>query len=292
MMEHVFVISEPRSGSTVLTAMMDRRKGVLSMPESSFPQVLGYLSQAERSSPRNLAAIYLGSTFVPTPLSFQEIQDCMVGNDREILDRLAVRTASKIGRNPADVKVALWKTVRTIGMNRVIEALDGKVIVLRRHAHNVFESQSRFSYGVRNRRPLRYSIFRQSYEAAFARLKVGKRLDINYDDLPGALSVICGFIGLEDRGMWPDSSSHFESVADQCSWLSEINKEFVNRDVEKRRNLDIAMIHRLDRCLAMTRLLRPVMVPVRRVFDRRSLGHVRAIADRLLKENQPERRND
>jgi len=291
-MEHVFVISEPRSGSTVLTAMMDRRKGVLSMPESSFPQVLGYLSQAERSSPRNLAAIYLGSTFVPTPLSFEEIVNCMVGNDREILDRLAVQTALKIGREPADVEVALWKTVRTIGMNRVIEALDSKVIVLRRHAHNVFESQSRFSYGVRNRRPLRYSVFRQSYEAAFARLRVGERLDVNYDDLPGALAVICRFIGLEDRGMWPDSSSHFESVADQCSWLSEINKEFVNRDVEKRKNLDISILHRLDRCLSITRLLRPVMGPVRRIFDRRSLGHVREIADRLLKENQAQKLSD
>ena len=92
-MVHAFVISEPRSGSTVLTAMLDRRKGVLSMPESSFPQVLGYLRRAERTDPRRLAAIYLGSTFVPTPLKFSEIESCMTGSDQNVLDQLAGATA-------------------------------------------------------------------------------------------------------------------------------------------------------------------------------------------------------
>jgi hypothetical protein len=284
-MEHVFIISEPRSGSTVLTAMLDRRRGMLSMPESSFPQVLGYLTAEERNDPRRLAAIYLGSTFVPTPLAFEEIVSCMSDDDREVLDQLARATAAKVGRNPADVVYAAWKTVRTIGMHRVIEALDAKVVILRRHPHNVFESQFRFSYGVRNRRPLRYAFFNQSYEKAFSTLRVTHRLEMAYDDLPAALATLTTFIGLPDQGMWPDDSSHFAQVVDQCSWLSEINKEFQNRDPEKRAKLDPALIGRLDLCLGATKPLRPLMGPVRSYFDCRSLGHVREIAARVLEEN-------
>lgn len=269
----------------MLTAMLDRRRGMLSMPESSFPQVLGYLTAEERNNPRRLAAIYLGSTFVPTPLVFEEIVACMSGDDREVLDQLARATAAKVGRDPSDVGYAAWKTVRTIGMHRVIEALDAKVVILRRHPHNVFESQFRFSYGVRNRRPLRYAFFHQSYEKAFSTLRVTHRLEMAYDDLPAALATLTAFIGLPDQGMWPDDSSHFAQVVDQCSWLSEINKEFQNRDPEKRAKLDPAMIRRLDRCLTATSLLRPLMGPVRDHFDRRSLGHVREIAARVIQEN-------
>lgn len=267
--------------------MLDRRRGMLSMPESSFPQVLGYLTPAERNNPRNLAAIYLGSTFVPTPLDFEEIVACTSGADREVLDRIALATAAKIGRKPSDVEFAIWKTVRTIGMNRVIESLDAKVVVLRRNPHNVFESQFRFGYGVRNRKPLRYAFFHQSYEKAFASLRISNRLEMAYDDLPGALSTLTEFVGLPDRGMWPDDSSHFAQVVDQCSWLSEITKEFRNRDPEKRANLEPSAIRRLDLCLALTSLVRPLMGPIRGFFDRRSLGHVRKIAARVVNENPP-----
>jgi len=286
-MEHVFIISEPRSGSTVLTVMLDRRRGILSMPESSFPQVLGYLDPVERSDPHRLAAIYLGSTLVPTPLVFSEIEACMTGSNREVLDQLAMATARKIGRDTGEVGFAVWKTVRTIGMHRVLEEVNAKVVVLRRHPHNVFESQSRFSYGIRNRKPLRYAIFRQSYECAFASLRVPRRLDIDYDDLPGALATIRDFIGLQDRGMWPDDASHFAEVAGQCSWLSEVTREFQNRDIEKRARLDPAMCRRLDLCLGLTHRLRPFLGPVRRHFDRRSLGHVREIAARVLRGEAP-----
>lgn len=283
-MQHAFVISEPRSGSTVLTAMLDRRKGMLSMPESSFPQVLGYLKDHERTDPRRLAGIYLGSTFVPTPLKFAEIESCMVGNDREILDQLARATAVAVGRDPQQLNCVIWKTVRTIGMHRVLEDLDARVVILRRHPHNVFESQSRFSYGVRNRKPLRYAVFRQSYEAAFAKLDVSQQLEIEYDDLPDALADICGFLEVPDLGVWADDSSHFAEAAGNCTWLSEVTREFQNRDLEKRARLDESACRTLDRCLSMTRPLRLAMHPVRRFFDRRSLGHVRKIADRTLKE--------
>ncbi|MBK1827815.1 sulfotransferase [Haloferula rosea] len=288
-MQHAFVISEPRSGSTVLTAMLDRRKGVLSMPESSFPQVLGYLKKHERTDPRRLAAIYLGSTFVPTPLKFSEIESCMTGNDRDVLNQLAEATAGAVGRDPRQLNCVIWKTVRTIGMHQVLEDLDAKVVILRRHPHNVFESQSRFSYGVRNRKPFRYAIFRQSYEAAFTRLAVSERLEIEYDDLPEALSDICGFLEVPDLGIWPDDSSHFAEVAGNCNWLSEVTREFQNRDLEKRARLDDSACRTLDHCLSITRPLRFAIHPLRRFFDRRSLGHVRQIADRTLKkETAPE----
>ena len=54
-----FILSLPRSGSTVLSAMLDRKKGIVSPPESSFPQMLGTLTPEERADKRWLAALYL-----------------------------------------------------------------------------------------------------------------------------------------------------------------------------------------------------------------------------------------
>ncbi len=168
--EHCFILSLPRSGSTLLSAILDQRLGIISPPESSFPQILGKISAQERSDTLRLAALYIASTFSGTPLSLEESRECMEGGDGEILTKLGLALAGKLGRDPGQVKLVIWKTTRTVSFTEVPMATGGKFIVLRRHPLNVFESQFRVHFGKNNRKPFRFASFRESYEAAFASL--------------------------------------------------------------------------------------------------------------------------
>lgn len=280
-----FILSQPRSGSTVLTAILDKRKGVVCMPESSFPQALGVLTRAERADRRWLAALYLGSTFPPTPLTFQDALACMEGSDEEILTALGRTLAAKLDRDPAEVRTVVWKTTRTIGMHRGPLATSGRFIVLRRHPLNVFESQSRFDYGVRNRKPLRYAIFSQSYEHALRRLPADRCFLLDYDETEQRLPALLDFLGIADLGAWESSASSLDLVAKSCSWLTQITEEFRNTDPEKRARLAPEMVRTVDRCLALTLPLRFLMGPIRAHFDRRSIGHIRQFARERLEEN-------
>lgn len=125
-MNLVYILSQPRSGSTVLTALLDKRKGVVCMPESSFPQVLGQISGKELGDRRWLAALYLGSTFPPTPLTLDDAERCMTGSEAEILCNLGKALASELGRNPDEVRHVVWKTTRMVGMHQGPVAAGGR----------------------------------------------------------------------------------------------------------------------------------------------------------------------
>ena len=280
-----YILSQPRSGSTVLTAILDKRKGVVCMPESSFPQALGVVSRKEREDKRWMAALYLGSTFPPTPLSFEDALACMEGSDEEILNALGRALAGKLGRDPDDVRTVVWKTTRTIGMHRGPLATSGRFVVLRRHPHNVFESQSRFEFGVRNRQPFRYAVFLQSYEHALARLPEDRTFAIEYDDTEKRLPALLEFLKIEDQGAWETGGSSLDLVAESCSWLTQITEEFRNTDPEKRARLAPEMVKTVDRAMALTRPLRPFMGPLRAHFDKRSMAHIWDFARQRLEEN-------
>ena len=273
-----YILSQPRSGSTVLTAILDKRKGIVCLPESSFPQVLGVVSEKERANRRWLAALYLGSTFPPTPLTLEDAEACMDGTNEEILTSLGKALAKKLGKDPDAVRTVVWKTTRTIGMHRGPLTTGGKFIVLRRHPHNVFESQFRFDYGARNRKPFRYAVFAQSYEHALGRCPHDRTFFLDYEAIPDQFPRLIEFLGIEDEGEWESGGSSLDLVAESCSWLSQITEEFRSTDDEKRSRLDPKMVAQVDTALAITRPFRPFMGPLREYFDRRSLGHVRDIA--------------
>jgi hypothetical protein len=277
-----FILSTPRSGSTVLAAMLDRRRGIVSPPESSFPQVLGAIRAKERSDPRWLAALYFGSTFTPSPLSMDEAEACMKGSNQEILTALGMATAAKFGRSADEISAIVWKTPRTVGMHAGPLSTDGKFIILRRNPHNVFESQFRVGFGVNNRRPFRFAVFRESYENAFARLPAHRVLNVDYDELPGALDTITRFLGVADQGEWPEANGSFNLAAKACDHMSEVTNAFVNRDPEKRARLQDAQVKSLDRALAIARPLRPLLRPVRAYFDHRSFEVARKEAREWL----------
>jgi hypothetical protein len=270
-----FILSLPRSGSTVLTALLDRIEGVVCTPESSFPQILGQLTKAERSNPEQLAALYLAATFTPTPLDKDDAAACMIGADEEILTTLGLAVAAKLGRDPERVRTVVWKTPRTVGMLATPLGTGGNFIIIRRNLHNVYESQFRVEFGTNNRKPFRFAVFRESYENAFARIPAEMKMEIDYDQLPDILPAVASFIGIDGMKEWTEGRSNLEMAAATRAHMSEVTSEFHNRDTEKRARLDPAQVRALDKALAMARPLRPFLGPVRYFFDRQSLGHIR-----------------
>lgn len=281
-----YILSLPRSGSTVLSALLDRKKGIVSPPESSFPQVLGVISKKERQDQRWLAALYLGATFPPTPLSLDDAEACMHGSNEEILTALGKAVAVKLDRDPEQLKVIVWKTPRTVGMHAGPLSTAGKFIVLRRNPHNVFESQFRVDFGKNNRNPYRFAIFRESYEHAFSRLPKDRVFQLEYDDLPGVLPKLMNYLGVDDRGEWESSRSSLDLAAENCSWMTEVTKEFQNKDPEKRARLDPQQVTRLEHAMKLARPLRPLMEPIRSYFDHQSMGPIRERAQASLAANR------
>jgi hypothetical protein len=291
-MKLAYILSQPRSGSTVLSAMLDKRRGIVCMPESSFPQVLGAVSDKERSDSRWLAAMYIGSTFPskprpPTPLTLDEAESCMVGDNEEILGKLGGALAGKIGRKPDEVTTVVWKTTRTIGLHRGPLITPGRFIVLRRNLHNVYESQFRVDFGIRNRNPYRYAIFAHSYEHAFARLPKERTFKLDYETIPHQLPALIDFIGMEDRGEWDSGQSSLELVTKNASWLTEATKEFNSTDAEKRARLDTNQVSSLNKAWSLTRPVRPFLGPLRRHFDLRSMNDIRDVARDILASEGP-----
>ncbi len=281
-MKLAYILSLPRSGSTVLSAMLDKRKGVISPPESSFPQVLGVLTREERNNPRKLAALYIGATFPPTPLSLDDAEACMRGGDEEILIALGKAVAVKLGRDPEHIHAIVWKTPRTVGMHKAPLATPGKFIILRRNPHNVFESQFRVQFGENNRNPFRFAIFRESYENAFARLPRERVMEVNYDDLPDILPKVLDFIGIADQGSWEGHQSSLQLASEHCSWMSEVTQDFQNRDPEKRTRLDPKQVKKLEIAMQLARPLRPLLGSLRSHFDHQSMGPIRERAAQVL----------
>ncbi len=287
-----YILSQPRSGSTVLSAMLDKRKGIVCMPESSFPQVLGAVSDKERNDLRWMAAMYIGSTFPstprpPTPLTLDEAESCMHGDNGQTLFSLGRVLAEKIGRDANEVTTVVWKTTRTIGLHRGPLTTSGKFILLRRNLHNVFESQFRVDFGVRNRNPFRYAVFAHSYEHAFARLPKERTFELNYETIPNQLHALIDFLGMEDRGEWDKGPSSLELVTKNASWLTEVTKEFRNTDAEKRASLDKRQVSSLNKAWSLTRPFRPLLGPLRRYFDQRSMNDIRDVARHILATEGP-----
>lgn len=291
-MKLAYILSQPRSGSTVLSALLDKRKGIVCMPESSFPQVLGAISDKERKDRRWLAAMYIGSTFPsiprpPTPLTLDDAESCMQGSNEEIIYSLGCVLAEKIGRKADEVNTVIWKTTRTIGLHAGPLSTAGKFIVLRRNPHNVFESQFRVDFGIRNRNPYRYAVFAHSYEYAFARLPKERTIEIDYEKIPERLSALIHFLGLKDYGEWDTGKSSLELVTQTASWLTEVTSEFKNNDAEKRARLDRRQVHALDRALSLTSPIRPALGPLRRHFDLRTMDDIRDVARHIIATEGP-----
>ncbi len=68
--------------------------------------------------------------------------------------------------------------------------------------------------------------------------------------------------------------------------MTEVTKEFQNKDPEKRARLDPKHVARLQLAMKLARPLRPFMGPVRSYFDHQSMGPIRERAKAILAGNQ------
>lgn len=279
-----YIIARPRSGSTVLSALLDKRVGIVSPPESSFPQVLGVVNEEERKDHRWMAALYIGATFPPTPLNLDDAEACMDGSNEEILIKLGLAVAKKLGRESEEIKGIVWKTPRTVGMHAGPLSTPGKFVVLRRNSHNVFESQFRVGFGENNRNPYRFACFSESYEHAFSKVPKDRKIEVHYDDLPDVIGRVLEFLGLPDHGERIGGISSLEEASKTCDWLSEVTREFKNNDPAKRERLDPRQIGSLERAMKLARPLRAFLGPVRAYFDNQSMGPIRERAQKRLAE--------
>lgn len=283
-MRLAFILSLPRSGSTVLSKLLDARQGVICMPESAFPQLLGRLSREARQDPAQMAALYLSSSFSGTPLSFDEARACMNGDDGEILRRLGLAMASHTGRDEAQVSTVIWKSTRLVSFLDGPLSTVGKFAILRRHPDNVFDSQFRVPFGTNVRTPFRFSLFHGGYEESFKRIPADRRIELDYETIPGNIDRLLKFLGHEEKGFWPEGTSSLSGAVESRPWHQQIAKGFLSTDSEKRAKIDPAHLNSLGRARRLAVALRPVAYLLRLYLDHRSLDNTRNLARTILTE--------
>ena len=235
-MRHNFIISLPRSGSTVLTRMLSVRDDVICLPESFFPHLLDFITPEEWKDTRFVAALFITSCSDGSPLTLEECLPCIAATHEETLHNIASRVALKEGRAPDSIKAVVWKATRLIGSNRAIQKFGWRNIILHRPYLNVYESQFRVSFGNRNRKPSRFALFASSYDAAFRRYDERQTLNVKYSTIPEQLSEIFEWIGSESARE-SSSTGSVEVTSGQRAWHTEINKPFRNDDTNKLTNL-------------------------------------------------------
>jgi hypothetical protein len=235
-MQHTFILSLPRSGSTVLTRMLAFRKDVLCLPETFFPHLADHLTGDEWLQPRWIGALFVASCSDGSPLTLDEAADCATNDAPTTMERIANAVAAKEGRDPASIHAVVWKSTRLVGSIRTALAIGGRFVILRRPRLNVFESQFRVPFGKHNENPARFALFAASYDAAFSSYPPERTLELDYADIPARLDELFEWIGSCDASP-AGSAGSLQQTASQRAWHQAIDKPFVNEDVKKIANL-------------------------------------------------------
>jgi hypothetical protein len=189
-MQHTFIISLPRSGSTVLTRMFSSRDDVVSLPETFFPHLLDHLSRDEWQDSHWVAALFVVSCSDGSPLTLDEAMECITDSQEESLRKIALKVAAKDGRDADSIKAAVWKATRLVGSHTNSGKLGGRVVILHRPRLNVYESQFRVPFGDRNRNACRFALFAASYDAAFRHYSAAHTIHVEYARIPEQIDAI------------------------------------------------------------------------------------------------------
>lgn len=229
-----------------MTSMLDQYRGIISLPESGFPQLLGYLSERQWKRKDLIAAAYLRACFGGSLLSLEEAHGCIVDDRKETLTRLGIAEAGKAGRDTAGVSYIIWKTTRMISQWRTLSGIGGGFAIIDRDALNVFESYLRVGFAAKNRKPLRFAVYLRGYEAALAAYPPSMTERFDYPKLAEQLPAYLRHLGVdpEDRHNGP---STLAAVSDRFEFHAEILGDFKDRDGEKRGNLSAEAARRVTR---------------------------------------------
>jgi len=276
------VYSLPRSGSTMLLAELDRWEGIVCVPESYFPQMLELMTPRELGDPRRMAALFLASSDSGAVLTFDEAVQCMMPHDPEgTITQLGLACAAKTGRDLSKLRAIVWKTTRLVGRWKLFARAGGRFLVLRRNPVNVFDSQFRVDFGRRNRRPLRFAAFRESYEAVFCRLPRDLALCIDYESIPEQLATVLSFLGIEQRE-WGVGESLLAQTSAKHRRHDHVMDGFKSRDVQQKRNVTTRQRALLRTGQILCRPLRPLFGLIRDHYDRQMMDVLRARAAELM----------
>jgi len=227
----LIVVSLPRSGSTVLTSMLDRYEGVICLPESGFPQALEFAGEKILHDPRQAAALYHASSFGGTVLNLAEAEPCIRPDAQQTFIQLGLASAEKLGRPTASIRAVVWKTTRMISRWKSLAAMGARFVVLHRELRNVFESQFRVDFGAHNRNPVRFAAFAASYDAIFRKYPQGTRF-LSYTKLDEEMKDLVKWLGLEGH-LREAGPSSLEGVSSRFDFHTTILDKFQNRDAEK-----------------------------------------------------------
>jgi hypothetical protein len=281
-MQHNFVISLPRSGSTVLTRMLSSREDVMCLPETCFPHLLDHLTNAEWEDRRWVAALYLASCSDGSPLTLEEAILCISPSHEMSLRNIALKVAAKSGRNPKNIRAVVWKSTRLVGSSKSIAGIGGRYLILHRPRLNVYESQFRVPFGKLNHAPSRFALFAASYDAAFRRYPRQVTMEIEYAHIPEQLDAIFSWIGSESPQV-DNSSGALQTTAGRRAWHSQIVKPFHNDDVKKISNLSSSQIHIFNTTSTALRMVPLIGTLARRQADRRTAQAMKTMARSILK---------
>lgn len=284
-LKSVFIVSIPRSGSTVLTNLLGQYQDVLCPPETFFPGVLEFLTHEEMRDKRRVAALFVASCSDGSPLTLVEAEACISDDKGLTLEALAFAIASKNGLNSENIQVVVWKFTRMIGCWKFAASLNGKFIVLRRNLPNVYESQFRVHFGDKNRNPLRFALFATSYEIAFAQYPKQALLAVNYMDIPSRMTEIIEWIGSSGK-LKGKSNSLLKDIVQTNPWHANISKPFENKDSEKIRNLTMLQSSALSIGISVFRQLHFITQRARIIADQRQMAALRDQASTLMKNSQ------
>ena len=277
----VFIVSVPRSGSTVLTNMLDKHEDVLCLPESFFPGVMDLADDTEWQNRRWMAALFVVSCTDGSPLELDEAEACIRESRPDTLEALAEAITLKAGRDPAKIRTVVWKFTRMVGCWRFAASVGGRFIILRRNPLNVYESQFRVPFGDKNRNPARFALFAASYDAAYSGYPDRQTLSLNYPDIPASMLRVLEWIGSSDTPRGTTGGGMGE-ISGQRPWHTEIDKPFKNDDARKLGNLSPwqTASYRLTR--ATLSLMPFVARKARNLADQQQMAALRTQARELL----------
>jgi hypothetical protein len=282
--DKLYIASLPRSGSTVLTALLDQRADILCLPESFFPALIDHLSKEEWSNRKLVAALFVASCSDGSPMSLEEAEACIVDDKEETLDRLAAAVAIKCGRNPATIRTVVWKFTRLVGSWKFAAETGGKFLLVQRNPLNVFESQSRVPFGKKNRSGIRFALFEASYKEAFRYYPADRTRNLPYPEIGARVDEIAEWIG-STNSKRTEGTGAVSVHAGKNPWHSEIQKPFENKDAKKLEQLPQHKIQAYRIASAWLKMLPFIPRMARIVADRRQATALRTQACKLLEEN-------
>jgi len=279
--QRLYILSLPRSGSTLLSRFLDEFDPLLSLPESAFPQILDLISESEWTDREWVAALFQTSSFSGAILDLSETAACIRGDRFETLEAIETRCAEKLGRDPGALRWVAWKTTRVTSRTRWLADSGGRFLILRRNPLNVFQSQFRVHFGLHNRNPLRFALFRASYEAGFSRCPRPETFEIEYARLPEALPALLAWLGLGAAAPRQQGESGLRVAANR-PWHDNLFNAFENRDPEKVAQIPHHQRWLLRAAIAAATPLTPLLLPMRARLDLAVWQTIRARAESLI----------